>query len=46
MERVDEEGQIPTAVTLATLLSATPLCQSGPTQLMIYDIHVGPTDPA
>jgi phosphoribosylpyrophosphate synthetase len=45
MERVDEEGQIPTAVTLATLLSATPLCQSGPTQLMIYDIHVGPADP-
>lgn len=40
MERVDDEGQVPTAVTLATLLSAMPMCRNGASQLMIYDIHV------
>jgi len=39
MERVDEEGQIATAKTLATLLSTIPLTPSGPTRLLIYDIH-------
>jgi len=39
MERVDEEGQIATAKTLATMLSTIPLTPSGPTRLLIYDIH-------
>jgi ribose-phosphate pyrophosphokinase len=39
MERVDYEGQIATAKTLARMLSAIPLCASGPTRLMIFDIH-------
>ncbi|KAL6076209.1 Ribose-phosphate pyrophosphokinase 4 [Balamuthia mandrillaris] len=39
MERVDSEGQIATAHTLATMLSVTPLSSSGPTRLIIYDIH-------
>jgi len=39
MERVDEEGQIATAMTFARLLSATPITQSGPAKLIIYDIH-------
>jgi len=39
MERVDEEGQIATAKTLATMLSTIPPTPSGPTRLIIYDIH-------
>ncbi|KAH9496214.1 ribose phosphate diphosphokinase subunit prs4 [Bulinus truncatus] len=39
MERVDTEGQIATAKTLATLLSSIPLCAQGPAQIIIYDIH-------
>lgn len=39
MERVDTEGQIATAKTLATLLSAIPLSARGPAQIIIYDIH-------
>jgi len=39
MERVDEEGQIATAKTLAVILSAIPLSSMGPSKLMIYDIH-------
>lgn len=39
MERVDTEGQIATANTLATLLSNIPLCATGPTRLIVYDIH-------
>jgi len=39
MERVDEEGQIATAMTFARLLSAVPITQSGPSKLLIYDIH-------
>ncbi|XP_070533418.1 uncharacterized protein [Ptychodera flava] len=39
MERVDTEGQIATAKTLATLLSAIPYTARGPAQLVIYDIH-------
>jgi len=39
MERVEHEGDIATAMTLARILSAIPLTQKGPTKLMIYDIH-------
>ncbi|HDQ40261.1 MAG TPA: hypothetical protein ENN39_04440 [Desulfonatronum sp.] len=39
MERVEEEGQIATAATLARLLSDIPLTMYGPTQIVIYDIH-------
>jgi len=39
MERVDYEGQIATAKTLARMLSAIPLCSSGPVRLVIFDIH-------
>lgn len=39
MERVDMEGQVATASTMARLLSATPLTAMGPTKLLIFDIH-------
>jgi len=39
MERIDEEGQIATAMTLARLLSATPVTTYGPSRVVIYDIH-------
>jgi phosphoribosylpyrophosphate synthetase len=39
MERVEEEGQIATAATMARLLSDIPLSMSGPAQIVIYDIH-------
>lgn len=39
MERVTEPGEIATAATLARMLSATPHTMSGPTQLVIFDIH-------
>ncbi|KAL3891619.1 hypothetical protein ACJMK2_003873 [Sinanodonta woodiana] len=39
MERVDMEGQIATAKTLATLMSAIPLTTKGPAQICIFDIH-------
>jgi ribose-phosphate pyrophosphokinase len=39
MERVDTEGQIATAKTLATLLSGIPLTTKGPAQIVIFDIH-------
>ncbi|XP_032232803.1 ribose-phosphate pyrophosphokinase 4 isoform X2 [Nematostella vectensis] len=39
MEREETEGQVATAKTLATLLSATPLTARGPTQIVIFDIH-------
>ncbi|KAL8610658.1 hypothetical protein ACOMHN_047227 [Nucella lapillus] len=39
MERIDNEGQIPTAKTLATVLSSIPLSSKGPAQILIYDIH-------
>ena len=32
-------GEIPTARTLARLLSAMPKAKSGPTELVVYDIH-------
>ena len=39
MERVDAFGDIATAMTMARLLSATPLCATGPSTVTIYDIH-------
>lgn len=39
MERVDTEGQIATAATMARLLSALPLTAMGPAKLLVYDIH-------
>lgn len=39
MERIDEEGQVATAFTLATMLSAIPLSFYGPCKLLIFDIH-------
>lgn len=39
MERIDREGQIATAMTLARCLSATPLSRSGPAHLLMYDLH-------
>jgi len=39
MERVDTEGQIATAHSLAKMLCAIPPTAHGPTRLVIYDIH-------
>jgi len=39
MERIDEEGQIATANTLARLFSCIPLSTCGPARIIIYDIH-------
>jgi len=39
MERVEEEGEVATASTLARMLSNTPNSQSGPLQVVIFDIH-------
>ncbi|WP_291318642.1 ribose-phosphate diphosphokinase [Desulfonatronospira sp.] len=39
MERVDEEGEVATAATLARMLSQIPGTMSGPVQIIIYDIH-------
>lgn len=39
MERVDHEGQIATAKTLARLLSATPAAERGMTTFHAFDIH-------
>ncbi|ELR20702.1 Ribosephosphate pyrophosphokinase 3, mitochondrial, putative [Acanthamoeba castellanii str. Neff] len=39
MERVDEEGQIATAMSLARLLSSIPPLGEGPAKVLIYDIH-------
>uniref|UniRef100_A0A7S0M3Y7 Phosphoribosyltransferase domain-containing protein n=1 Tax=Cryptomonas curvata TaxID=233186 RepID=A0A7S0M3Y7_9CRYP len=39
MERVDREGEIATARTLARILSSVPPCRGGPMDLVIYDIH-------
>lgn len=37
--RVDQEGQVITSMTLAKLLSLTPMTQLGPSKLLIWDIH-------
>eukprot|EP01114_Cavostelium_apophysatum_P016105 TRINITY_DN4526_c0_g1_i1.p1 TRINITY_DN4526_c0_g1~~TRINITY_DN4526_c0_g1_i1.p1 ORF type:complete len:345 (-),score=78.19 TRINITY_DN4526_c0_g1_i1:52-1002(-) len=39
MERVEEEGQIATAMTFAQLLCATPIGIGGPARLVVYDLH-------
>ncbi len=39
MERVDEEGEVATAATLARMLSLIPGTMTGPVQVVIYDIH-------
>lgn len=39
MERVETEGDIATANTLARLLSNVPPSRGGPTSLVIFDIH-------
>ena len=39
MERVDHDGQVATAATLARMLSHVPMTLSGPTQIVIFDIH-------
>lgn len=39
MERVDVEGEIATAATLARMLSNIPHSVGGPTQIVVYDIH-------
>jgi ribose-phosphate pyrophosphokinase len=39
MERIDEVGEVPTAVTLARMLSATPFCATGPATITVFDIH-------
>lgn len=38
-ERVEKEGEVPTAVTLARILSHIPLSRGGPTSTIIFDIH-------
>jgi phosphoribosylpyrophosphate synthetase len=39
MERMEEEGDVATAFTLARMLSNIPISRGGPTSLVIYDIH-------
>ncbi|KAK9663974.1 hypothetical protein RND81_14G010500 [Saponaria officinalis] len=38
-ERMEEEGDVATAFTMARLLSNTPVARGGPTSLVVYDIH-------
>ncbi|XP_051125719.1 ribose-phosphate pyrophosphokinase 4 [Andrographis paniculata] len=38
-ERIEEEGDVATAFTLARMLSNTPISRGGPTSLVVYDIH-------
>ena len=39
MERVPTYGDIATAMTLARILSATPLSKGGPAEIVMFDIH-------
>jgi ribose-phosphate pyrophosphokinase len=39
MERIEDEGQVATAKSLARLLSTIPMTASGPAQVVIFDIH-------
>lgn len=39
MDRVQEYGEIVTTMTLARMLSATPLTRTGPTEIIILDVH-------
>ncbi|KAK1416360.1 hypothetical protein QVD17_32151 [Tagetes erecta] len=38
-ERMEEEGDVATAFTMAHILSNIPISRGGPTSLVIYDIH-------
>ncbi|XP_010319672.1 ribose-phosphate pyrophosphokinase 4 isoform X2 [Solanum lycopersicum] len=38
-ERMEDEGDVATAFTLARILSNTPVPRGGPTSLVIFDIH-------
>lgn len=38
-ERMEEEGDVATAFTLARMLSSVPISRGGPTSLVVYDIH-------
>ena len=38
-ERVELEGEVATAFTLARLVSHIPLCRGGPADVVIFDIH-------
>ncbi|GFP78946.1 ribose-phosphate pyrophosphokinase 3 mitochondrial, partial [Phtheirospermum japonicum] len=38
-ERMEDEGDVATAFTLARILSNIPISQGGPTSLVIFDIH-------
>ncbi|XP_062009029.1 ribose-phosphate pyrophosphokinase 4 [Rosa rugosa] len=38
-ERMEEEGDVATAFTMARMLSNIPISKGGPTSLVIYDIH-------
>lgn len=38
-ERIEEEGDVATAFTLARMLSNVPISRGGPTSLVVYDIH-------
>lgn len=38
-ERMEEEGDVATAFTMARLLSVIPISRGGPTSLVTYDIH-------
>ncbi|KAL3821352.1 hypothetical protein ACJIZ3_007257 [Penstemon smallii] len=38
-ERMEEEGDVATAFTLARMLSNIPISRGGPTSVVIYDIH-------
>ncbi|KAL3848690.1 hypothetical protein ACJIZ3_010572 [Penstemon smallii] len=38
-ERIEEEGDVATAFTLARMLSNIPISRGGPTSLVVYDIH-------
>ncbi|XP_011624525.1 ribose-phosphate pyrophosphokinase 4 isoform X2 [Amborella trichopoda] len=39
VERMEEEGDVATAFTLARILSTIPISRGGPTSLVIFDIH-------
>jgi len=39
MERVDREGEIATARTLARIVSSIPPSRGGPVDMVIFDIH-------
>ncbi|XP_068658328.1 ribose-phosphate pyrophosphokinase 4 [Aristolochia californica] len=38
-ERMEEEGDVATAFTMARILSNIPISRGGPTSIVIYDIH-------